>query len=108
MAALLPKVNLHQIKQVISDKIFIADSLEEVLEVMQDEIDFHKTVNLIQTVEYPAHPNSPNPETVQEFGKARAKYMTVESQDSEVDELMPVPRKKYATVESEHNLPSMD
>lgn len=50
LAGLLPQAEFHQIKQETIDTIFATRNLEELVAVMEDEIAFHNSVNLITEV----------------------------------------------------------
>lgn len=50
LAALLPQVSLFEVKRAIIDKISDSNTMEEFIEVLNTELAFHTTVNLIREV----------------------------------------------------------
>ena len=50
LTALLPKADLHEIKRGLKVKISAARSIEDMIDMWEDFIAFHKSVNLIQEV----------------------------------------------------------
>lgn len=50
LAMLLPGADFDTIKQETMDKLFATKGLEEMVEVMENEVAFHNSVNLIQMV----------------------------------------------------------
>ena len=47
LASLLPSASLSEIKNELKDKLHYAHNMEEYINVLQREVDFHKTVNSI-------------------------------------------------------------
>lgn len=47
----LPQVDLYTIRGRFMDKLKDTDSIEQYIQVVEDELAFHKTVNVIRTVE---------------------------------------------------------
>lgn len=50
LAALLPNANIHQIKRQFKDQLDNCSNISEYVAVLRDELSFHETVNMIQTI----------------------------------------------------------
>jgi predicted ATPase with chaperone activity len=49
LAAMLPKANIDEIKCIFSEQILYAKTIEEFVSILETELAFHKSVNLITT-----------------------------------------------------------
>ena len=55
LAALLPQASLGTIKRELREQLDGISTMEQYINVLQNEIDFHRTVNLIQSYEAPVY-----------------------------------------------------
>lgn len=65
LAALLPQASLSSIKEEMKMRITAARTMEDYVAVLQDELSFHQSVNMIR--EY-----TPEPQQVEEVASVRA------------------------------------
>jgi len=50
LAALLPEANFHDIKAKVMNSVSNTENMPDMTAVLEDELTFHKTVNLIRTI----------------------------------------------------------
>ena len=59
LAALLPKANFATIRQELAEGVANAKDLDHMLQIIEEELAFHKSVNIITTYD-PRKPQYPN------------------------------------------------